>query len=177
MELDVIAGVIAATGDKIEKHSGTLQKMIEDFYQQQTEAIMLDLTQTGTVITGGSGAGTLIIDLNGPPASYYWVVRGIYLSDSQLWGNTATVTGAQFGKGNIPPNVFQMPAATVRRPFTTLPAFDTFGTNHFNLKHGDRLYAQVQGGTAGQVLQATAYVEQWSIFSRTEFGAGPEAHS
>jgi hypothetical protein len=174
MELNLIAGAVADLGMKQDQHHARMRAMIENFYQQQTEAIMLDLSAVMTL----SGTGFGLADLGGPPASYYWVVRMVSVSDAALWATTMTGALTQFGKGNLPTApAQQMQPVTVRWAFATGPAIENFGTNHFNLKHGDRLYCQVTAGNAAQNIQATAYVEQWSIFSRTDYGAGPESHS
>lgn len=155
-----------------DQSASTIDTMVENFQQLQSDAIFLDVFQTGTI-----ASGSVIIDLGTPPASYYWIVRAIYISDAALWTNAAAGT-AQFGKASTPPpGVTQMPALTVRWAFTTLPNFTVFSSNQFMLKHGERLFAQVQTGTNGQVLQATAAVEQWSVFARTDAGAGPKAHA
>lgn len=157
---------------KVDAVANGINRMIEDFQEQRSEAWMLDLTEQLTV----GATGFAYVSFGGPPASYYWVVRFLSISDSGLWTATATGSG-QFGKAAtqpIQPNTPQ-PPATVRNPFTTMPFSQTIGTNQFNMKHGDVLYCQVTGATNGQSLQATVSVEQWSVFARAKMPAGPES--
>jgi hypothetical protein len=169
------AGILDTIHSKVASVKGTLDRMIENYLEQQTEAIMLDPAQAFSL----NASGFAIVDLGGPPASYYWVVRGLIVADAQLWGNSMGNATAQWGKGQS--SVLQagtaMPPIMIRWVFPSCPNAANFGTNQFNLKHGDRLFGQVVGGNANQNLVAVAMVEQWSVFSHAEFGAGPEAHS
>lgn len=124
------------------------------------QMIMRPVSQSATL----SSTGFAIIDLGSPGHGFEWIVRLVVVSDAALWSNSMGSATVQFGKGEASPvpNT-PMPAPTTRWPFTVVPNTATFGKNEFYIGTGDRLYCQVQNGNAGQLIQATAEVEQWPV--------------
>jgi hypothetical protein len=164
MELDFMLKFFSDLGDKIEKNT----RAVLDYNERLKRPALIPYTQTTQL--NGSGYG--IMDLGGPPAAYMWIVRLVSISDQLAWTNSMGSATCQFGVGNIPPEspagVEPMAPNTVRWPFATLPNVATFSTNHFTLYHGDRLYCQIQSGTANEYVQATAGIEQWLMSAMRE---------
>lgn len=164
MEIDLGLKFFADLAEKIEKNS----KAMLDYMERTKRPMLIPYSQTGLL----NSSGYTILDLGGPPAMYMWVVRMITVSDALLWSNSMGSANAQFGVGPLSPEAVAgtqpMAPNTVRWPFNVLPNVATFSTNHFTLYHGDRLYCQLQSGTANETVQATAIVEQWLVSAMRE---------
>lgn len=167
MELDL--SFLAHLGDDLvqgQKAQLGVLGAIEDATTQYQKAQFLTLTNEIQLSAAGYG----IIDLDGPPAGFRWIIRSVAFSDATSWSASMGTATVQFGKGQIPvgQDIANQPIApsTVRWPFTVCPNAATFGTNHFQLRHGERIYCQIIGGnTTGQVIQATIEYERWAIIA------------
>ena len=103
-------------------------------------------------------SGILLLDLGGPQVGRRWLIRAVSISDA---GNFSTSMGSaicQFYVGRHTSATAIAPQQ-VRWPFTVLPNAATFGSEELPVLPMDRLYCLFSGATSGQILQATALVQ------------------
>jgi len=135
-------------------------------YQADPYAIAWAIPLTQVLQLNGAGAG--IVDLGGPKQGYMWRVRRVSISDAQSFTASMGAAVGQFYEG-IPSdaaNAVTMRPQLVIWPFASLPNAATFGADEVPLSYPEHLVAVVTGGTANQVLQASARYQIMSVASQ-----------
>ena len=152
-------------GEKIHAKLGEYENhlsRISAYLQSYQRGVHNNDTETVTLNASGFG----VMDFGQPPVGFFWIIRLITVSDAAAWSNSMGAAAVQFGVGNpdAAGSSAVLPTPYVRWPFATLPNAATFSTNQFTTTAmSDHVIAQVVGGNAGQVIQATIVYEQWPL--------------
>lgn len=119
---------------------------------------ILPITATAQI----SAAGLAIVNLGTPNDGYFWAVQLVLCSDAGAWSNSMGAALGQVAIGQQATDpTRQLPPHYVRWPFGTMPNGASFSRQGLYVSGNDQLFFQITGGTANQVVQATAVVEVW----------------
>jgi|HubBroStandDraft_4_1064222.scaffolds.fasta_scaffold05757_2 hypothetical protein len=128
----------------------------------QNNPVLAPVSGTSVGVTNNvvPASGILLLDLGGPQTGREWRVRFVNFSDAGNWATTMGSAVAQFyvGKNTTPTAVAPQQC---RWPFAVCPNAATFGSDELPVRPSDRLYCLFTGANAGQVLQASAMIQDF----------------
>lgn len=108
-------------------------------------------------------SGNLVLDLGGPQLGRRWVVRMATFSDAVSFWNTMGSAQATLCVGRRTGNTVY--PSMVRWPFNTAPNAATFGSDQMWITPQDHVLLSVTGGTSAQNIQATIWIQDFSLES------------